>query len=653
MTEGEKITESLAQGKSLGTSLDLGAIEGVESLFFTKAAPGYALKGLKLFPAEIGAKEISVPLRVQGAVSGAAQGMGIASVGEEARKQVLSAAGYPEEAAQHNWDNPDSLIMAGLFSGVFGGLHPKVLPSHKDALLYINDAHAIEHPDGLSATNPAANNALVDGMNQAVHDLANGEPVTSSLNISRRPDIPEELIALAGERMSRGERQPLEQQKADIEYKLKQIEEGDYTQQGLDRAAEQQTLLDADNSGRVSTTGRRVPARKLADQRKASQEAATALGEEVRTEDAQPLRDSLNRLNETLTKDDQYRAAHAEISRQEQQHLLDNGFITHPETKKMREALQEEVKRSVIQAEGESFAARTGRKYDALNYTTGTAHLFDQVLDFYDKHVAHLAAKGSDLMPDSLFRIGRIDDNTAADLAHFLPGFHNGLREARISAQSIKHIHDSRPDIAKEVLARLENGVLKADEVLPNPNSPANKDRAYLVLKDIGHESDKNKRGATVVEVSANGKGIDIVSSMTMPERSLKKARELKKKMELSRSEGQQLGSEPNSPHRHLSDKSQTHAAADSLHFERDNKTIDPTEAKVNNNEPPEITAAREALPSIPADKLFEVELEDGSIVIATADEHLAREDQDAAFAEQSELATDSAISCFLKFGDL
>ncbi len=39
-----------------------------------------------------------------------------------------------------------------------------------------------------------------------------------------------------------------------------------------------------------------------------------------------------------------------------------------------------------------------------------------------------------------------------------------------------------------------------------------------------------------------------------------------------SRSEGQHVGTKPNSPHRHLSDKSQTHAAADSLHFERDFK---------------------------------------------------------------------------------
>jgi hypothetical protein len=126
--------------------------------------------------------------------------------------------------------------------------------------------------------------------------------------------------------------------------KLKQIEDSDYTQQGLDSAAEHQALLDADNAGRLATTGHREPARKLADQRKAMQESATALGEAVRQEDMQPHHDSLSRLNEMLAKDDEARAAHSEISRLEQQHLLDNGFIQHPEVKPRYEAaLQDEV----------------------------------------------------------------------------------------------------------------------------------------------------------------------------------------------------------------------------------------------------------------------------------------------------------------------
>lgn len=351
MQAGKRATLELEQGKSLGTALDLGTVDGLMGAALTAAPMGVASKAIKL------------PARVQGGISGIGLGAGLGAIGETANQQVLESAGYPEEAKLRDWADPQTLGLNAAFGLVFGAWHPKILSSHKDALLTVNEAHAIQNPDGLSATHPAANNALVDNMNSAVHALANDKPVTSALNISRKPDIPEELIALAGERMSRGERQPLEQQRADLEFKLKQIEEGDYMQQGIDRATEQQALLDADNQGRLVITGRRVPARKLADQRKKSQEAATALGEEVRTEDAQPLRDSLNRLNETLGKDDQHRAAHAEISRLEQQHLLDNGFITHPEVKQRYEAaLHEEVQAAIKESQPAKQAPRAAPK---------------------------------------------------------------------------------------------------------------------------------------------------------------------------------------------------------------------------------------------------------------------------------------------------
>ena len=170
--------------------------------------------------------------------------------------------------------------------------------------------------------------------------------------------------------------------------------------------------------------------------------------------------------------------------------------------------------------------------------------------------------------------------------------------------------------------------MLKADEVLPNPNSPANKDRAYLVLKDIDHENDKNKRGATVVEVSANGKGIDVVSSMTGDDRSLKKARNLKKIIETARSEGQQLDSKPsNSLHLALPGQDQAHAAADFPTLDRTNESISQARANAIKNDSPEITAARESIPDIPADKLFEIEHDDGSTDTGTAAELMARAD--------------------------
>ena len=336
MQGGKRVTEELEKGKGLGTSLKLGAVDALAAKAYMTVPLGFASKALP------------IATRLQGAITGAGIGDVIGSASEMANESVLNSAGYPEEAKQHDWSNPATLALNAAFGAVFGGLHPHVLPSHQDAVLTAMDAHAIENPDSLSATNPASNNALVDGMNQSVRELVDGVPITSSIRFTEKPEIPADLLALAGERMSRGERQPLEQQKADLEYKLKQIEEGDYAQQGQDLAVEQQALLDADNQGRAAITGRRIPARKLADQRKATQETAMTLGESVRSEDAQPHLDSLSRLNEILAKDDEHRAAHAEISRIEQQHLLDNGFIQHPEVKQRYEAaLQEEVQSAI------------------------------------------------------------------------------------------------------------------------------------------------------------------------------------------------------------------------------------------------------------------------------------------------------------------
>jgi len=77
-------------------------------------------------------------------------------------------------------------------------------------------------------------------------------------------------------------------------------------------------------------------------------------------------------------------------------------------------------------------------------------------------------------------------------------------------------------------------------------------------------------------------------------------------------------------------------------------KTIDQTQSNVNKADTPDVARAREALPSIPNDRVFEIEHDDG-----TAAELMARADDDAAFADKAELATDSAITCFLRFGDL
>ncbi len=182
----------------------------------------------------------------------------------------------------------------------------------------------------------------------------------------------------------------------------------------------------------------------------------------------------------------------------------------------------------------EAFAAKTGRRVavDAENrpiFEDGTAFPREAISDFYEQRVAHLAKADTDPMPDVLFRIGEVDDFTAAGLRDFLPGFTDDLRETRISAQVIRHIHDSRPGIAREVLQRLDDVTLYADEVLPNPKNP---ERALVVLRDVPSGSEKLKNAVTVLEVAANGKGIDVVSSMTSPNKYLKEARSLKAQRE-------------------------------------------------------------------------------------------------------------------------
>ena len=80
---------------------------------------------------------------------------------------------------------------------------------------------------------------------------------------------------------------------------------------------------------------------------------------------------------------------------------------------------------------------------------------------------------------------------------------------------------------------------------------------------------------------------------------------------------------------------------------------IDQNKTNASKTESPEITAARQALPDIPSDKLFEVENDDGTFDTGSAAELMARADEEAAFAEQADTATRSAITCFLKFGEL
>lgn len=221
----------------------------------------------------------------------------------------------------------------------------------------------------------------------------------------------------------------------------------------------------------------------------------------------------------------------------------------------------------------EAFATKTGRRValDAENrpvFEDGTAFPREAISDFYDQRIAHLGKDDAAPIPDVLFRIGEVDKATAAGLRDFLPGFTDDLREARISAQAIRHIHDSRPSIAREVLQRLDDGTLYADEVLPNPKD---RTRALVVLKEAGPTGESiPKHLSQVLEVSANGKGIDVVTAMTARDGALNKARELKRQIIEERGGTAQDGGAAY-PSSSLADSlaNQPHAAADFPTFDQ------------------------------------------------------------------------------------
>lgn len=590
MQGGKRVTEELEKGKGLGTSLKLGAVDALAAKAYMTVPLGFASKALP------------IATRLQGAATGAVIGAGIGSASEMANESVLKADGYPEEAKQHDWSNPTTLALNAAFGAVFGGIHPRVLPSHQDAVLTAMDAHAIENPDSLSATNPASNNALVDGMNQSVRELVDGVPITSSIGFTEKPEIPADLLALAGERMSRGERQSLEQQKADLEYKLKQIEEGDYAQQGMDLANEQQVKIDAENSGK------RISARKLAEQRKTNIETANDLGEGVRLEDAQPHQDSLGRLNEILAKDDIYRSAHAEISRIEQQHLSDNGFIRNPAIELLQKQIDHEI-------------SQLNDAYDQVNKNpTGKAD--DPLVMIKPEDIENVAiARGG------WKGFGDIEVKGAGwGIAKFI--WRHGKKskeqnEFQVSKEDVLEFpnvirdfnpsREANPDGSKGREWRVnlnERTIVYADNLLNG------RDGRHLVTihvqnpKKIGHDHPLSEK--RVDAPASSGKRLEAHTGDTQSEFL------------------QQTGQEP--------------SAKDSLVSNSN---------KASKTEPPEITSAREAIPSIESDRQFEIEHDDGTIDKGSASELMARADEEAAFAEQSDTATTAAISCFLKFGDL
>lgn len=169
----ERTVKEIDKGKDTATAAQLGAVEGYTNLLGTALPGGFVSQAFK------------APLRVQGAVSGAALNVGLGMGQREASKQILTDSGHEAEAQQNSWHDGWGIALDAAFGSLAGSFAPgthQTTPSHVDALLTANDAHAIAHPDGLHATTPEANVALTDNMSAAVHALVNDEPVISTIH---------------------------------------------------------------------------------------------------------------------------------------------------------------------------------------------------------------------------------------------------------------------------------------------------------------------------------------------------------------------------------------------------------------------------------------------------------------------------------------
>lgn len=303
--------EQLQEGKPLATAVAFGAVTGLTNTIGVAAPAALPVS-----------QTLKVPALAQRIATGAATNAALGIHERYAKHQILAEAGYQDQAEQYRWNDATALAIDATLGAGFGALaHIHAKPSDIDAALTANEARSIDtKAPGLPAT-PEAANAHVETFYRAMDSVLNDEAVSTTLPLLERPEFSPELIALAGNRMSRGDRQTLERQKADIEYKLARF----------DDEAPLSGYAKADFIDQARAEHPRAPARKIAATAEQMAQSAKQMAQSAKQSDRADLQGILDTIQHQLTQDDGYRAAHAELSRIEQGHLRENGFIRSAE----------------------------------------------------------------------------------------------------------------------------------------------------------------------------------------------------------------------------------------------------------------------------------------------------------------------------------
>lgn len=472
------------------------------------------------------------------------------------QNKILTGAGYDEQAKQFDPANMEARAIDLLTGVVFGGFshlaaRRQIKPSDVDAVLTANNAKHFQSDTAPGAPASASSSAAhQSAMETALEQLAKGDPVSlgeaiTSAEFVRRPEsfsrdvvrseLPPDMRWAPSERLAQiasEQRRALRYDAPELNEYAALIEQRYGLPGGLINALK--NAGEKSNSTQISPAGASGVMQFMPENlRKYGVADAT---DPVQMIDAagRYLRDTMRQYGGNV---DAVIADYNGGPRQARR-VMNGESPKAAETvaylDRVRAYMNRQDQPYVARQAPSEFAERTGRRYalDAEQRPTfeeGTAYPRESIADFYDQHVAKFEKGDKTPMPDVLFQIGRVDDATAAGLRDFLPGFNDGLREARISAQSIKHIHDQRPTITRALLQRLDDGTLYADEVLPNPKD---RTRALVVLKNAAPTGESiPKHLSNVLEVSANGTGIDVVTAMSARDSSLQAARGLKEKM--------------------------------------------------------------------------------------------------------------------------
>jgi len=180
-------------------------------------------------------------------------------------------------------------------------------------------------------------------------------------------------------------------------------------------------------------------------------------------------------------------------------------------------------------------------------FHTGELLPASDLLPYYEQEIRGVA-KGV-VVPNPLFELGAISEATAKEVAIYIDGYTGEQRRLRVSGRTLKHIEESRPSIAREIVEQLPGMFTNPDEVLPDHKHPHKRALLVKIGEQTPGESKPKSHVATVeveIEVEVSDGFIDIVTIMTAPDRSLKAARDLKDNWP----EGQQRTEQAvNSPH--------------------------------------------------------------------------------------------------------